>query len=166
MPSASDELNASTRTRVGLCRSKPRFVSSLHMTPDDTIPSSVGRCQRRGSLSSASKIGFANASPTIAIVFTFSRSTASRSSVASNRRDSSVTTEPPTASMPIELNAPVPCMRGQAGRWTGPGPFTVLRTPSRPPSSGTRMMFPLFNLANRSSWRHMTPLGTPVVPPV
>ena len=144
----------------------PRLVSSLHMTPEETMPSSVDRCQRLGSRSSASKMGFANASPTIAIVFTLSRSTVSRSSVASNRRDSSVTTEPPTASMLIELNAPVPCMRGQAGRWTGPGPFTVFLTPSRPSSSGTRMMLPLFNLANRSSWRHMTPFGTPVVPPV
>ena len=53
------------------------------------------------------EIGLANASPTIAITFTFSRSIASRSSVGSNRRPASVTTEPPTENIPMELNAPV-----------------------------------------------------------
>ena len=91
------------------------------MTPDEMIPSSVERCQRRGSSSSAAKIGLAKASPTIAITLTFSRSIVSRSSTGSNRRDSSVTTEPPTDSIPMELNAPVPCMSGQAGQVDRPG---------------------------------------------
>ena len=102
----------------------------------------------------------------MAMVLTLSASTVSRSSTASKWRLVSVTTHPPTVMAAMAVNPPVPCMRGQAGRCRGPGPTMVLRTPSVPPSSGTRKRFPALSLAKRSSWRHITPLGIPVVPPV
>ena len=166
MPSASDDEKASMSIMVGWWCNSARLVSSLHMTPDDTKARSVASFQCPGRSSRAARMGLAKASPTMATVFTFSRSTVSSSSTGSKRRPVRVTTQPPIPSAAMEVNAPVPCISGQAGRWTGPAPTMALRTPPSPPSSGTRRKLPAFNRQNRSSWRHMTPLGMPVVPPV
>ena len=42
----------------------------------------------------------------------------------------------------------------------------ILATSSSEPSSGKRTRAVLLIMRNRSSWRHMTPFGRPVVPPV
>ena len=65
-----------------------------------------------------------------------------------------------------ELKAPVPCMSGAAVRCTGPGLVSDSATPASPPSSGWCTAAEALRSAKRSSWRHITPLGNPVVPPV
>jgi hypothetical protein len=95
---------------------------------------------RSGLASSASSMGLANASPTIAMLLTPSRSMVSSSSAMSKRRLVSVTTEPPRLRMPNDEKAPVPCISGHAGRVMGPGRETRFRTASRSGSSGSCMV--------------------------
>ncbi len=112
-------------------------------------------------------MGLAKASPTMATVFTLSRSMVSRSSTGSKRRFVSVTTHPPTVMAAMAVNPPVPCMSGQAGRCSGPGPDDGLAHPVEATVLGhAEEVARHSSLAKRSSWRHMTPLGMPVVPPV
>ena len=63
--------------------------------------------------------------------------------------------------------SPVPCISGQAGMPIGPATVTICRTVSASASALRTIGFiwPT-RLRNRSSWRHITPLGMPVVPPV
>ena len=99
IPTASDELNASTSSMPGWC-SRSRFLeSSLHITPDEVIMNRLERSHRSGSASSAARIGLAKASPTRAICWTFSRSTVSSSSMTSRCRAVKVTTLPPMLRM-------------------------------------------------------------------
>ena len=72
------------------------MTGSLHTTPDDTTTLSEERFHPSGSSSRQRKSGFANASPTIAVDVTFSRSMASSIATGSNDPPGSVTTEPPT----------------------------------------------------------------------
>ena len=71
---------------LGRCSSSPCFVASLNITPEDVIATSVDRSQRSGSASSALRIGLPNASPTMAIMFTLSRSIVSSISPMSRLR--------------------------------------------------------------------------------
>ena len=83
-------------------------------------------------------MGRAKASPTMTVQFTFSRSMVSRSSIGSNWRLVRVTTCPPSLRHSMAVNAPVPCMRGQAGSRVMPGPLAAssVRMSSIPPSAG------------------------------
>ena len=65
------------------------------------------------------------------------------------------------------VNAPVPCMSGQAGTAAGPGLVTCVAQRvevglARAAAGATARR----GCTKRSSWRHITPLGMPVVPPV
>ena len=76
---------------------------------------------------------------------------------------------PPIIAMNAE-NWPVPCISGQATTITGGGGARVGPLGDRvddvagsTPVSG---LPPAPSTLKRSSWRHITPLGMPVVPPV
>ena len=73
---------------------------------------------------------------------------------------------PPMSIVAMALNNPVPCMSGAAGRLSGPGLVIVPANPSRSCPGGVGLPAVCSSTRNRSSWRHMTPLGMPVVPPV
>ncbi len=77
-----------------------------------------------------------------------------------------VTIEPASASVHIALNAPVPCISGAAGRFDGPGLDTRASNSSHPGAAGNGRRDGPSRLPNTSSWRHITPFGAPVVPPV
>ena len=97
------------------------MVSLLHITPDDTIATRLERSQRPGFSSRVRRIGLPNASPTIAIVLTPSRSIVSSSTTGSKLRLSSVTMLPPPDRVDRHGKFPVPCICGQAGRKRDPG---------------------------------------------
>ena len=77
-----------------------------------------------------------------------------------------MTTAPPLYSVVNAIQCAVPCMNGQAGRQRVrpasafsaicSGLAIALPAKSPPPNAPKKM----------SSWRHMTPFGIPVVPPV
>src|SRR5439155_26935394 len=99
-------------------RRKPSLTASLQRTPEDITYTRLEISHQEGCASSASTIGRPNASPTIAIVCTFSRATVSSSSSALNFRDGNVTTEPPWLNALIDDTTPVPCINGHAHRCT------------------------------------------------
>ena len=132
---ASEDEKASCRSIPGWWASRRCLDSSLHITPEEIMATRLDRSQRSGSASRARSIGLAKASPTMAIMLTPSRSTVSRSSTASKVRPVRVTTEPPVIIAMRAVNQPVPCMSGQAGTWTGPGPVRDWRMRSRSMSS-------------------------------
>ena len=116
--------------------------------------------------SSASSSGRAIASPVIMMLFTFSSAIARHTRAGSNLPTS--TTLLPRNEPPITPHCVAPCMSGAIGSivvgppasacsTSAPGMIDpVLDTGSMPPPSAK----------NTSSWRHTTPLGMPVVPPV
>ena len=53
-----------------------------------------------------------------------------------------------------------------AGTVIGPGLVTLARSASRSGCSGSGLRLGASRLTKMSSWRHITPLGMPVVPPV
>ena len=166
MPIASLEPSESTMIRRSLWRSRPSFVAADQITPLDTITRSDEMSQRSGSASRARRIGLANASPTIDIELIRSVCTVSSSSTGSKRRPVIVTTLPPTIRLESALNSPVPCISGAAGRLRGPGLVTRPWPRRGPRSGGRRLRLAESRAPNRSSWRHITPFGSPVVPPV
>ena len=102
--------------------------------------------------------------------FTRFRCTSPSSSATSKWRDPRVTTHPPRfIAMKLE-NWPVPCINGHAESSTKPGcaGSSRLTSSSTDVAGGTpsTALPPLPSTLNRSSWRHITPLGMPVVPPV
>jgi hypothetical protein len=168
MPTASDDPSASISTMPGWWASSPCFTGSLHMTPEEYTNCTLEMSHRSGSASSARSIGLAKTSPTMTRTLAFSRTTRSNSSSARNDGDSRSAMDPPPMSPPKEVSAPVPCMSGHAGQLTAPAPWArmAMRTSSSVPSFGRGFGLPPFSSPNRSSWRHMTPFGMPVVPPV
>ncbi len=166
MPMASLEPSESTMISRSLWASRPFFVAVDHITPLDTITRNDEMSQRCGSASSARRIGLANASPTIDIELMRSACTVSSSSSGSNLLPSIVTTLPPIIRLLNALNNPVPCINGAAGRLRGPGLLTRSVAACRSCSGGRRLRFAASSAPNRSSWRHITPFGIPVVPPV
>ena len=122
-----------------------------------------------GDASSASRIGPANAWPTMITSVARWRSIVASSSSTSKRRLVRETIVPPTAIDLSAENCPVPCMRGQAGisTWPGAAGSTRAVSSSRCAAGGVpkTVLPPAPRALNRSSWRHITPLGIPVVPP-
>ena len=169
MPIDSDEPRLSVRmVSGGQWRRKSRLTSALHIAPDETTTSRLDRSKRSGASSSARTIGRANASPTMAIALMPSPVIASSVAVASNRRLARVTTQPPFSMPPSAVRKPVPCIRGHDGSET-----RRIRSssnwgfrPSMPPDRSNGSRRPSLLMCQRSSNRHMTPLGMPVVPPV
>ena len=155
---ASDEPSASTMMSRSLWRSSPAFVSAENMTPLEMITRNEERSQRPGSASRARRIGLAKASPTIDIEFTRLRSIVSSNSTASKRRFEQ--------SPEKVTNAAVPCMSGAAGRFRGPALVARAAAAAGSGTSGRRLLLALSRASRRSSCRHITPLGIPVVPPV
>ena len=74
------------------------------------------------------------------------------------------TTVPPPDSVESVTNRPVPCMSGHAGS------VVAARLPAWTATSGSGGSVPgrpiCHSATYRSSVRHITPLGMPVVPPV
>ena len=111
-------------------------------------------------------MGRANASPTITMKLACSRSTSSHSFSASSRCSAGITTAPPLNNAPKAIQCAVPCMNGHAGTHLvraarqrsaiSSGEVIGFPPPPAPPMAPKKT----------SSWRHMTPLGIPVVPPV
>ena len=77
-----------------------------------------------------------------------------------------VTMQPAIISTLKALNAAVPCMSGAAGTATGPGLVVRARSAWRSCSAPIGGFAVASSTPKMSSWRHMTPLGMPVVPPV
>ena len=167
-PSASEDPKASISSMPSWCRRRPCLDSSLHITPDEMMAVRLVRSHRPGSASRAARIGRAKASPTITAQLTCRSTIVSSSSTGSNWREVRVTTRPPSLRHSMAVNPPVPCMSGHAGSRVMPAPVAASsrRSPSTPPSGGYLRNPPPLRRAKRSSWRHMTPLGIPVVPPV
>ena len=169
-PTASEEPKESKRTMLGWCARSARFTSGDHMTPEEMMEMRLSSRYSPRRSSRARSIGLAKASPTMATLLTAWWPTACHSSCGSKLTPPSVTIEPPAVSVMKAVKRPVPCMRGQAGRWRSPGPRARTRAASSSsdatggsPSTG----FPPPPIARqRSSDRHMTPFGMPVVPPV
>ncbi len=113
-------------------------------------------------------MGLANASPTITRELTRRSDTVRHSSAGEKFRDVRVTIEPPVFMAPNAENCPVPCISGQAGSITDPGPVIRDASSSTEVLGGRprRGLPPAPSSRNRSPWRHITPLGIPVVPPV
>jgi hypothetical protein len=166
MPMASEEPRESMRMSRPLWRRSPALVSALQITPELTITRRLLTSQRSGSASRARSIGLAKASPTIERLLTRSRCTVSSSSTGSKWRPSRVTMDPARASTFMALKAPVPCMSGATGTATGPGLVTRAWSASSDGASGSGFRAGASRLMRMSSWRHITPLGMPVVPPV
>ena len=166
MPIASLEPSASTMISRLLWRSRPSLLSFDHITPDDTMTLSDEMSHRSGSASRARRIGLANASPTIDVELTPYCCTVSRNSSASKCRPVIVVTQPPTIRLLMALKSPVPCMSGAPGMLRGPGRLTRSSMALRSCSGGIRLRLLASSTPKRSSWRHITPFGIPVVPPV
>ncbi len=130
MPTASDELKASTIMAWGMWRSRPCLAGSENITPDDVNTNMLERSQRPGLASRARSMGLAKASPTMAVVLPLRSSMVSNSSSMSRWRLSRVTTQPPPERAMSWVMQPVPCMSGQAGTLTMPGPWTSSRVTS------------------------------------
>ena len=123
---------------MGWWASNRCLTGSLHMAPDEIVITSELRSHLPGFSSSTASSGSEKGSPTITSPLTFSRSMVSSISTGSYLRDSRRQTRPPSASVVLAVNAPVPCMRGQAGSNVTPTPGLVsrlARTPSIPPST-------------------------------
>ena len=116
MPSASDELKASTRSMPGWWASSRCFTGSLHMAPDEIDHHERAQVPpARVLVERGRAAGGEKGSPTMTRPLTFSRSMVSSSSTGSYLRDSSRQTRPPSASTVLAVKSPVPCMSGQAG---------------------------------------------------
>ena len=83
----------------------------------------------------------------------------------SRRWSGEITMAPPPCSVLIAIQWAVPCMKGHAGRQRVVPPPAMTRSPmDSGVSSGVTP--PAIAEKRMSSFRHMTPLGIPVVPPV
>ena len=108
------------------------------------------------------------ASPTTTRMFTASLPTRRHAAAGSKRPSGSVTSFPPPNSMVNASQWALECMNGGHGSAVMPGRIT--RGAS---SSGDAMKLPSaigspppIPAKKMSSWRHSTPFGMPVVPPV
>jgi hypothetical protein len=147
------------------------LFSWLHIDPEELIDRTLDKSQRPGLASSASSMGVEKASPTITMALASSRSASSQSSTALNRRDGRKAAVPPWLKQISDENCPVPCISGQAindvGRmWSGPWMRSMSSSSEAAGGIPRSALPPAPITLKRSSWRHMTPLGMPVVPPV
>ena len=118
--------------------------------------------------SSASASGRAIASPVTPIMLTRCFSTSRHISSASNL--STITAVLPSQVTRKIENWPAPCMSGGIGRLTSPPAATASIFSLASCGDVTRSLvsasMPPPSAKYTSSWRHITPLGMPVVPPV
>jgi hypothetical protein len=122
---------------------------------------------RLGSSSSASTSGRAMASPVIITELAFSASTRRHTSWGSNWLMS--TTLFPTKLWPMTAHWVAPCISGAMGRKVIANPFfrpRATRSSGACARSPDRTSMPPPRANSTSAWRHSTPLGRPVVPPV
>ena len=165
-PIASDAPTTSITLIAALWRNSPRTTVSENSAPDDEIVRSDEMSHRSGSASSASTSGLANASPTIASEVTRRRVIVSSTSTAVKPAPVSVMTDPPLFSTGNARTDAAACMSGDAMSATGPGCAISGATAARSASSGNGTAARPFNTRSKSSCRHITPFGAPVVPPV
>ena len=152
----------------GSSRTIASLMAGERMAPPDRMTVSDDTSQGRAwtAASNASTRGRAMASPTITRKETCSSATSCHTRAASRWRSGEMTTVPPPNSVQKATQWAVPCMNGQAGSMRPPplraasamsSGFSMPGPPGFPPCSAPKKM---------SSWRHSTPLGMPVVPPV
>ena len=115
MPSASDELKASTSSIPGWCASSRCLTGSLHIAPDEITMARELRSHLPGCSSSAARRGRENGSPTMTNPFTLSLWMVSSISTGSYRRDASRHTRPPSARIVLAVKAAGP-VHERAGR--------------------------------------------------
>ena len=158
----SDEPSTSTIRRWGTSSRSSSFTLADSVAPPvrrwrrlETSWGRSGSCSR-----SASTSGRAKASPTMSSDVARSRSTVSSTSWGSRRAGSSwMTTVPPVVQHDRAFQWAAPCMNGGAGR--------ARRVERRAPSTSCSVVWSIpRHAARKSAWRHSTPLGMPVVPPV
>lgn len=142
-----------------------RTVSDMIAPEDETLNIDEQSVPFIGPLS-ASMSGRSIASPTSDMLVTFSFSTVRRTSSGTNLRW--MTTRWPKLKPMNAVSVEVPCISGGVGKKVMPSPPAATRSAS---SSGRATGSPVgapppSPEKNRSSWRHITPLGMPVVPPV
>ncbi len=162
----SDEPKLLSSTAFGTsswnCR---RTVSDMIAPDDDTLNSDERSMCRSGPLN-ASISGRSIASPTSEMLLTRSFSTVRSTSSGTNLRW--ITTRCPKLKPMKAVSVEVPCISGAVGKKVIPAPPAATRSAS---SSGFFTGSPVGAppprpAKNRSSCRHMTPFGMPVVPPV
>ena len=100
----------------------PSLTSSENIAPDEIMPMSDAIDAPSPRARSDSSMGRAKGSPTMTAMLVRVASIVSKSSSPLKRREASSTSVPPSARHSIELNRPVPCMSGQAGRMVADGP--------------------------------------------
>jgi hypothetical protein len=142
-------------------RSISRALTAVESTaPPETTKRRRERSYVRASIWSSS--GRANGSPTICRAITHSRSQVASTSAGSNRVAwSGSTTVPPETNAERAFQWAAPCMKGAAGN--------VRSDPPRRAAVATMSaLVPVTprQVARKSPWRHSTPFGMPVVPPV
>ena len=138
------------------------------IAPPEASTMSDDRSYGSSAAVTASISGRAMASPTTVMTFVFVRAAICSTSTGSNDPGRGITTVPPPKSAMNAAQCALTCMRGGVTSCTAPnsgmrltiwsgaeiGPSKVVGSP--PPIDAKKM----------SSWRHITPLGMPVVPPV
>lgn len=142
-----------------------RTVSDMIAPDDDTLNIEEQSVPFMGPFS-ASINGRSIASPTSDMLVTFSFSTVRSTSSGTNLRW--ITTRWPKSNPMNAVSVEVPCISGGVGKKVIPAPPAATRSAS---SSGFLTGSPVGAPPpnpekNRSSCRHITPLGIPVVPPV
>ncbi len=165
-PPVSEVPYPSTTTAQGRWRSSDwRAVGDSTAPPETTLSSSL-RSHWSGWRSRASASGTANASPTITSSVTASSATNRHSASGFSAPTGDTTTVPPPSRVASAVQWAVPCVNGDAGKQrVRPAralAATAYGSVGRAPSGWPALSAP----KNRSSWRQITPLGRPVVPPV
>ena len=175
MPTASDEPRLSNRVMCGACFSRPCLFSWLQTVPEELITRSLLKSQRPGWAFRVCSIGWAKAWPTMVTPVTPSRSTSDHNSTVFSRCDGRVAIAPAPVSALSAVNWAVACISGAAASTSRrTDPSLVSDASARSPASAgvssggsaSIRLPPPPSTLNRSSWRHITPLGMPVVPPV
>ena len=155
----------SATINVGRCSLNCSLTASDRIAPAEPTYSTLerSRCKCRGN---ASAMGRAIASPTIVIVLTRSRSATSHTRSGSKRGISTILS--PQLKPMKTASCAAPWISGAIGNCTicGSRASAFCATCSGFSTGSPSGLPPPIPVKNRSSWRHMTPLGMPVVPPV
>jgi hypothetical protein len=163
----SEEPIASVSTMLGSSSMKRSFMDGENSAAVLPIAKSEERSKARAESSSASIIGRAMASPVIMTMLTPSSSTSSQVRTGSNL--AMRTMRAPRNAPPMTPHCVAPCMRGAMGMLVA-APPAALACSTRSMGVVTRSLvtgsMPPPSAKKTSSWRHTTPLGIPVVPPV
>ena len=169
MPLASLLFRKSISIACGACSSRRSLPALPHIIPEDDTAFRLLMFQRCGAASSASTMGRQNASPTIHRSLTGVSCMACNRSCTSNCFPVKVTSVPARLSRVQANTNAVPCISGAAGKPTGAAipfaPCATMRrcTWARSACAGSPVVL---DATYKSCWRHITPRGRPVVPPV